>query len=253
MASSYEFALFSSLRSTFDFSPSACCTTEYSTSCSEPWGFMALKNVALALAKNADAVPTVLFTPMSTLLLLVCRLKRAVLSWSGITGQLLCHLQKLVSWAQLKNPGTAVRAAAGRSRSLFLSLFLFSLSPPLSSSLLRAEKKPTRARGDVLLVIIGPGVGESVRERVIWASAERRGEKGGRGGERRAGQSPEPGERRAERVEKAARAGARSGGPRRSGRGGEVCVRRAASPGCSGGRFPSALSAEGSAPQQDLL
>lgn len=190
MASSYEFALFSSLRSTFDFSPSACCTTEYSTSCSEPWGFMALKNVALALAKNADAVPTVLFTPMSTLLLLVCRLKRAVLSWSGITGQLLCHLQKLVSWAQLKNPGTAVRAAAGRSRSLFLSLFLFSLSPPLSSSLLRAEKKPTRARGDVLLLIIGPGVGESVRERVIWASAERRGEKG-RGEARRA----EPGAR----------------------------------------------------------
>lgn len=136
--------------------------------------------------------------------------------------------------------------------SLSLSLSFLSLSP-LSSSLLRAEKKPTRARGDVLLVIIGPGVGESVRERVIWASAERRGEKGGRGGERRAGQSREPGERRAERVEKAARAGAQSGGPRRSGRGGEVCVRRAASPGCSGGRFPSALSAEGSAPQQDLL
>lgn len=84
--------------------------------------------------------------------------------------------------------------------SLSLSLFLFfslSLSPSLP--LLRAEKKPTRARGDVLLVIIGPGVGESVRERVIWASAERRGEKGGRGGERRAGQSREPGGKEGER------------------------------------------------------
>lgn len=135
----------------------------------------------------------------------------------------------------------AVRAAAGRSHSLSFSLSFFSLSLSLSPSLLllRAEKKPTRARGDVLLVIIGPGVGESVRERVIWASAERRGEKGGRGGERRAGQSREPGERRGERAEKAARAGARSGGPRSSGHGGEACVRRAASPAAVAVAFPA--------------
>ncbi|XP_028617209.1 uncharacterized protein LOC114615721 [Grammomys surdaster] len=40
--------------------------------------------------------------------------------------------------------------------SFSLSFFSLSLSPSLP--LLRAEKKPTRARGDVLLVIIGPGV-----------------------------------------------------------------------------------------------
>lgn len=250
MASSYEFALFSSLRSTFDFSPSACCTTEYSTSCSEPWGFMALKNVALALAKNADAVPTVLFTPMSTLLLLVCRLKRAVLSWSGITGQLLCHLQKLVSWAQLKNPGTAVQRAVGPS------LFC------------RRREENTRAHthGEILRVmnmIIGPGTvgpcGSARAGRGGEGDGTARAGWPGRGeGARRAARRGEE-KRREEDRRGSERGGEGGGGEERSEAEREradparALLRRSALPGCNGVLFPSAPSAEGSAPQQDLL
>lgn len=90
IASSYELALFSSFLKTFDFSPSPLpppwlrLTNEQSPSWSRPCDWFMLSN-RVSLARANIALPTVLFTPMSTRLRLACLVRRVALSWSGIT------------------------------------------------------------------------------------------------------------------------------------------------------------------------
>lgn len=86
MASSYELALFSNFLRTLDFSPSLWpwLTNEQSPSWSGPCDWFMLSS-RVSLARLNIALPTVLFTPISTRLRLVCLVRRVVLSWSGIT------------------------------------------------------------------------------------------------------------------------------------------------------------------------
>jgi len=65
---------------------------------------MALKKVAFVRVKTTDVCPTVLFTPMSTLRLLVCLLKRDVLSWSGITGTVIVPFLKACQLGTAREP-----------------------------------------------------------------------------------------------------------------------------------------------------
>lgn len=85
MASSYELALFNNFLRTLDFSPSPWLPpwprpmSEQSPSWSGLWDwFMLSKRIPVTL-------PTVRFTPMSTRRRLVCLVRSAALSWSGIT------------------------------------------------------------------------------------------------------------------------------------------------------------------------
>lgn len=77
MESSYELALFNSFLKTLDFSPSP--TSEQSPSWSTPCDWF-MPSSRFSLARVNMALPTVLFTPISTRRRLVCPLRRVELS-----------------------------------------------------------------------------------------------------------------------------------------------------------------------------